>query len=321
MLLCSKTFSWRLSPPVPLPELRSVLKAHYGLEAKEILPLNIEHAPGSLAAKVETHSGQTFFLKFKREIAPGALAVASFLHSESFPVLAPLPSLHHELSVRADRFFLVLYPFLNAHPVDPRSLVPTQWQKLGQILHRIHETPLPGALLHTLPHASFVPWGEAFLVECSETYVRRGTSLRRLWETHERLLKDFFSFTWELGQAASLAAPALHLCHNDFHSDNILLDASSGDLTVIDWDNSLWGLRERDLLFIGPEHRPAFEVGYGPVHEVPEATRYVRADWLLQDLFDCFSRLLSPELSGREHVWLVETVADIIPRMSAFRKQ
>lgn len=307
--------------PVPLPELSRVLKAHYGLEANEIIPLNLEHAPGSLAAKVQTRSGQTFFLKFKREIAVGTLAVASILHSESVPVLAPIPSLTKELFVRNGRFFLVLYPFLDAHPVDQRSLTPTQWRKLGLILRRIHETSLPEALLDALPNASFVPWGEAFLVQCTETFVHREMSLRRLWETHEGLLKDFFSFTWQLGQAASLASPAFHLCHNDFHSDNILLDASSGALTIIDWDNSLWGLRERDLLFIGPEHRPAFEVGYGPVDEVPEAARYVHADWLLQDLLDCFSRLLSPELSQSDYAWLLQTVADIVPQMRAFLEE
>ena len=220
--------------------------------------------------------------------------------------------------MRVGDFFLVLYPFLNAHPVDHCSLTSAQWRDLGLSLRRIHETPLSEALLATIPHATFIPWGELFVSECEETFVHREQALWALWRTHRELLKRFYSFTRQLGQAASAAAPAFHLCHNDFHSDNVLLDQSNGDLIIIDWDNPMWGPRERDLLFIAPEDRPAFEVGYGPLEEIHEVARYVHADWLLQDLFDCFSRLLSPNLALLESAWALDTIATLVPRMRTF---
>ena len=301
--------------PVPLSELIHLLSTHYGIAATSIVPLALDHAPASLIALVETLSGQTFFLKFKREIVPGSLSIASLLYARSIPVLAPLPSLSHRLSVPVGDFFLVLYPFLNARPVDHRSLTPEQWRNLGLTLRRIHETPLSKVLLAAIPHATFIPWGELFLAECTEAFTHREQALQTLWQVHQDLLTNFFSFTQELGIAASLAAPTFHLCHNDFHSDNVLLNPASGDLTIIDWDNPMWGPRERDLLFIAPEDRPAFEVGYGPIEEVPEVARYVHADWLLQDLLDCFSRLLSPELSLLDRAWVLDSIATIVPRM------
>ena len=304
--------------PVPLPELIHLLSVHYGTDAKEIVPLALDHAPASLTALVKTNPGQTFFLKFKREIVPASLSIPSLLHARSIPVLAPVPTLSHKLSVQTGDFFLLLYPFLNARPVDHCSLTAAQWRDLGLSLRRIHETPLSAPLLAAIPHVTFVPWGELFVSECKEAFVHREEALWTLWRTHERLIQDFYSYTWQLGQAASLAAPAFHLCHNDFHSDNVLLDPSTGDLTIIDWDNPIWGPRERDLLFIAPEDRPAFEVGYGPLDEIPEVARYVHADWLSQDLLDCFSRFLSPELANLERAWALETIANIVPRMLAF---
>ena len=93
---------------------------------------------------------------------------------------------------------------------------------------------------------------------------------------------------------------------------------ATGDIIIIDWDNQVWGFRERDLLFIAPEHRLAFEVGYGPLNEMTEVGRYVHADWLLQDLLDCFSRLLSPELSSSERAWAVDCVGNTVPMMRTF---
>lgn len=307
--------------PIPLPELARLLSAHYGVDAKEILSLALDHAPTSLTARVETRSGKTFFLKFKREIFPGSLAVPSLLQTQSIPVLAPLPSLSHKLSVQAGDFFLLLYPFLNACAIDHRSLTPAQWRNLGLTLRRIHDTPVPEALLAVLPHVTFVPWGELFVSECRDAIVHREQALWALWQTHEDLLKSFYSFTWQLGQAARLAGPTFHLCHNDFHSGNVLLDLSTGDLTIVDWDGPVWGPRERDLLFIAPEDRPAFEVGYGPLDEITEVARYFHADWLLQDVLDCFSRLLSSELAPLERAWALDCIESIVPRMRSFLEQ
>ena len=307
--------------PIPLPELVQLLSAEYGIVAKEILPLALDHAPTSLTARVEALSGKTFFLKFKREIVPGSLAVPPLLRTRSIPVLAPLPSLSNELFVQRGEFFLLLYPFLNACAIDHRSLTPAQWRDLGLALRRIHDTPLPERLLAVLPQATFVPWGEFFVSECREAFVHREQALYLFWQTHEDLLKNFYSLTWQLGQAARLAGPTFHLCHNDFHSGNVLLDSSTGDLTIIDWDGAAWGPRERDLLFVGPEDRPAFAVGYGPLDEIPEVARYFHADWLLQDVLDCVSRLLSSELAPSERAWALDCIASIVPRMRSSLEQ
>lgn len=304
--------------PIPLPELVRLLSAHYGVDAKAIFPLALDHAPTSLAARVETYAGKTFFLKFKREIVPGSLTIPALLHAQSVPVLAPLPALTHDLFVQAGDFFLLLYPFLNASAVDYRSLTPAQWRDLGLALRRIHATPPPEALRAVLPHATFTPWGEHFIAECAEAFVHRGPDLQALWQTNQELLKDFYAFTWLSGHAARSAAPAFHLCHNDFHSGNVLLDSATGDLTIIDWDNPAWGPRERDLLFIAPDNRLAFEVGYGPLDEVPEVARYVHADWLLQDILDCFSRLLPPNLMSSERDWAIDCISSLAARMHTF---
>lgn len=307
--------------PIPLPELVHLLSAQYGIVATDIAPYVLDHAPVSLTAVVRSRSSETFFLKFKHEIVPGSLAVPALLQARSVSVLAPIPTLSHRLSAQAGSCFLLLYPFLNACPVDYHSLTTAQWRDLGSTLRQIHETPLPSTLLAALPHATFGPWGEHFFSECRETFVHRKQDLWALWQAHQDIVQVFFSVTRQFGQIASLAAPAFHLCHNDFHSDNVLLNPSTGDLTIIDWDNSIWGLRERDLLFIPPENRHAFELGYGPLKEMPEVARYVHADWLLQDLLDCFSRLRSPDLTLQERTWAVHCINRIVPKMRTLLEQ
>jgi spectinomycin phosphotransferase len=82
------------------------------------------------------------------------------------------------------------------------------------------------------------------------------------------------------------------LCHSDIHAGNLLL-TSDGDLYIVDWDNPILALKERDLMFIGggvagiwnkAREEALFYQGYGSSDINLIALTYYRYERIIQAL-------------------------------------
>jgi spectinomycin phosphotransferase len=81
-------------------------------------------------------------------------------------------------------------------------------------------------------------------------------------------------------------------CHGDLHAGNVLV-TDTKTLFIIDWDDPLLALKERDLMFIGggvggawnrPEESVAFYQGYGTAAVDGEAIAYYRCVRIVEDI-------------------------------------
>ena len=78
----------------------------------------------------------------------------------------------------------------------------------------------------------------------------------------------------------------------------------------------MWAPPEKDLIFIQPEYRSQFQLGYGPLHLNEPVMEYQTANWLLQDLFDCVDRILFKSATGaQEKQWALALTRSILLRM------
>ncbi len=123
------------------------------------------------------------------------------------------------------------------------------------------------------------------LIRCRTSWLPFGTSrqgeIRALVERADELAN-------QLREKPS----SLVLCHADLHTWNILLDAGER-LWLVDWDETILALKERDLMFViggigrglvSPRETACFLRGYGEAEIDPQALTYYRYAWAVQDM-------------------------------------
>ncbi|MCC7361912.1 MAG: phosphotransferase [Anaerolineales bacterium] len=291
----------REAAPLPAAELAAALAAGWGLAPAAVgdLPQGYDYAAS--VYRLSATDGGDYFLKVRTDpVNEGALAVPAYLHAQGLSeVLAPLPTLTGALwHPHAGRAYL-LYPFIEGASPLPSGAAADQWRRFGALLRRLHTTGLPPHLAALLPRETFTPVATARIAKLDaliamQTFaepVRGG--LVAAWQAHRAALLAVTARAEELGRRLRAAPPpALCLCHADPHWSNVLVDAA-GRLWLVDWDDLLLAVPERDLMFViggisgdwpAPADTAHFMQGYGPAAVDPLALAYYRADWAGQDI-------------------------------------
>jgi len=93
------------------------------------------------------------------------------------------------------------------------------------------------------------------------------------------------------------------LCHADIHTANILITQEQ-ELFIVDWDDTLFAPKERDLMFVLSEdtiharEEQLFFDGYGNVEINQLALAYYRYEWCVQEIGDFGRRVFLTKDSG-----------------------
>lgn len=290
-------------PPVDLPDeaLRAGLRTNYGLAVTDLTFLPLGHDSSAWVYRVRTADNTTYFLKVRTRLtnAP-SLLVPRYLREQGVAqVIAPLPTITQTLWAEVDGYAIILYPFVAGTTGKDQGMAPRQWVAYGALLRRIHATALAPDLVQLMPRETYVPAGAGLVRELEAQLGGRtvadpaAQALATFW--HERWddIHRLVARAEELGRRLAQRAPACVLCHADFHTANVLLDAG-GQVWIVDWDDTVLAPKERDLMFVlgggisralvGPRAEELFVQGYGATTVDALALAYYRYAWAVSDI-------------------------------------
>lgn len=290
-------------PPLDLPDdtLRAGLRTHYGLAVADLTFLPLGHDSAAWVYRVQAADGVPYFLKVRQRVTnPSSLLVPRYLHDHGVAqVIAPLPTTTQTMWATVDGYALILYPFVAGATGKDQGMAPPQWITYGAMLRQVHATAVAPELAQAMRRETFVPDG-ASMVRDLEAHIGErnfdepaAREIAMFWRQRREDIHTLVARAEELGRRLAQAAPPFVLCHADIHTANVLLDAS-GEIWIVDWDETVLAPRERDLMFVlgggisralvGPDDEEVFLRGYGAVTADPLALSYYRYAWAVSDI-------------------------------------
>lgn len=307
--------------PVDDQQIMSCLALEYGLRDAHLTFLPISYAGETWVFHAETARG-VFFLKLKRRLHEAGVAVSKLLLELGIPVITPIQAKNKQLWARLEDFSLLVFPFVEGHPIDPTTLDDSSWRTLGAIMRGVHNAPVPQALLGSLNKELFSPYGQESFSKIESTLasgIHTLSPVQRefadLWMKSQGLVEGYFALVQEKGQEAFLSSPSWCLCHGDLQPGNIL-QSGPNKLLLIDWDCPVWAPPERDLMFIDAQYRSRFEAGYGRIETNKHVADYLSANWLLQEILDYAERILfSAYVDDKERRSALDAMSALIAKI------
>lgn len=273
----------------------------------EFLPLGADQ--NTAVYRVTAAGGRAYFCKLRKgDFNDVSVRLPRLLVEQGVaPVIDPLDARSGSPVARLEAYHVILYPFIagsDGYDVSPQG---RQWSVLGRALRGTHAARVPPELSARIRRDDFSPaWREvtrAFLDQSlSATFAdpltarlmaflnsRRETILRLLRRA-DRLSRDLQS-----------RSPELCLCHGDIHPGNWLI-CPGGEIYIVDWDDPIFSLPERDLMFFRglpgrEEEEKWFMEGYGPAPVDWRALAYYRSERIIVDIAE-FCRLILDPSSG-----------------------
>lgn len=267
--------------------------------ALTFLPIGADSA--TWVYRLESNKSETYFVKLRSSggFSVPSLSVPFALREQGVShVAAPLATAEGALSVQIDGFVLTVYPFIEGRVAADAGLSPAQWRAFGALARQIHDSRPGPEVLQMVPCERFVP-SRRQLIENLQTAAGRRTfdndeqrEFAAFWREQRDVIETVVERADELGSELRKMSGAFVLCHADMHTWNVLVDGD-GDLWLVDWDEVILALRERDLMFViggiggdgvGPEQTDLFLEGYGDVEIDGRALVYYRYAWAVQDI-------------------------------------
>lgn len=298
----------REPPKIADAEIGAVLRERYNVAATKLSFLPLGNDSASFVYRIDAIDGAAFLLKVRAGsgFESASLAVPRFLCDSGVPkIVAPLPAATRELWTDVKGYALSLWPFIEGRRGGEGGLSHEQWRTLGATAEQIHESRLPPDLERVVPCEPFVPSRRSLIEELD--HLVGGASLsdrwQREWAAFWRSRSDVIHTVVRradaLGKRLRRTSNALVLCHADLHPWNVLVDAE-WQLWLIDWDETILALKERDLMFVvggiggdsvTEESAACFMEGYGSDRIDSTALAYYRYAWAVQDIAACGERV------------------------------
>src|SRR5262249_371046 len=150
--------------------------------------------------------------------------------------------------------------------------------------------------------AEYARWVHAFETQHLEQRLAGSESSRALcasWMAHQSTIHAGLTTLEKLAEVLKARSFPYVICHADLHAANLICDAT-GHVFVIDWDEVMLALKERDFIFVRGPQADAFFQGYGQAEIDWVALTYYRWERVVQDLIEdtqhvCFRDDLAEE--------------------------
>ena len=298
-------------PNIQDEKIIAALHEYYSIQAREIEFLPIGNDASAFTYRVEATNGDLYFLKLKRNLSNLAgLFVPRFLSDHEIEqVVAPLPTKTQRLIVEIEEFSLILYPFITANEAMKVGMTDAQWTEFGSTLKRIHSTELPVDVAQFVGRETFIPkWSSPAKIFHKQVNTRNyddpyQKELATFWKENNETIQTLIGRSELIGKRLQQADLEFVLCHADIHIANILITQEQ-ELFIVDWDDTLFAPKERDLMFVLSEDRihtreeQMFFEGYEEVKIDQLALAYYRYEWCVQEIGDFGDRVFLTEDIG-----------------------
>ena len=291
-------------PDIKDEEIINALSENYLIQASHIEFLPIGNDASAFAYRVEAKNGDIYFLKLKRNLSNLAgLFVPRFLNEHEIErVVAPLPTKTQRLIVDIGEFSLILYPFITANEAMKVGMSEAQWTEFGSTLKQIHSTVLPVDVAQFVGRETFIPkWSKPAKIFHEQVNTRNfddpyQKEIATFWKENNETIQILIERAELIGKRLQQTDLEFVLCHADIHTANILLTQNQ-DMFIVDWDDTLFAPKERDLMFVIGEYtihtreEQMFFNGYGNVKINQLALAYYRYEWCVQEIGDFGERV------------------------------
>ncbi len=274
------------------------LQEGYGLTVTGIEYLPLGYDAHAKVYRIQANRDFYFLKVIKGSIDERSILIPHYLKEQGIDqVIPPLPTNSQELWIKLNGYTLMLSPFIEGTSGWDTGLSDRQWVAFGAVLKQIHSLQLPAELSQCIPQETFVPdpkWSS--IVKQLHAAVRdRGYTnpyerqLATFWIEHYNEIGTILYRAEQLGSRLKDKSLEFVLCHADIHTANLLL-GDHGELYIVDWDQTVFAPRERDLMFVtvgGFVTEEKFEAlffqGYGKTEIDPLAMAYYRYARLVED--------------------------------------
>ena len=291
-------------PDISDEKIISVLREFYAFPVTGVEFLPIGNDASAWAYRVDTEDQNTYFLKIRKTISNQAgFLIPRFLRDHGIEqVLAPLSANQQELWISIEGFFFILYPFINGKEAMNVGMSDSDWKKLGSTLKQIHHIEVPSDLSRYVGRETFIPKWSGLAKELHKQVNTRDfddpyqEELAAFWKENNETIQILIEQVERIGKQLQQADLEFVLCHADIHTANILL-TSDQNMFIVDWDDTLYAPKERDLMFVLSEgttytkEEQMFFEGYGKVRINPLALGYYRYEWCVQEIGDFGNRV------------------------------
>lgn len=276
------------------------LRVQYGMPGAVVSFLPLGNDSATSVYRVEALDGSAYFLKARGRgrFSARSLEITNYLRSQGLAhLLAPIMTTAGDLLVDIGDYTLSLYPYIQGMVGADAEMSDQHWRDLGGLVGRVHACELPPRVQQLLPRECFIP-GQWEVLSRLQTVIGQ-SELRSSWErefaafwkSKRKVIDLVLQRTAALGNRLREADAPLVLCHADMHVWNVLIDDTQ-QLWLVDWDETVLALKERDLMFVvggignrlDPRATECFLQGYGECIVDPVALAYYRYAWAAQDM-------------------------------------
>ena len=288
-------------PDFPDTLILDFLLAEYALQAVQFdfLPLGADQ--NTAVYRLHSSTQAVYFVKLRRgNFEEIAVTLPEYMHAQGIrEIIAPLPAQKGKLWGELGAFKVILYPFVEGTNGYEARLSESQWIRFGKALKAIHTLRVPEAIRGQIQRETYPPAARQSVRKILEK-IEHGAFEDPIAAQAAAFLQSNASVILDLLMRADSLAAVLQtcseefiVCHSDLHAGNLLVDADD-NLYIVDWDNPILALKERDLMFVGgaqfgadrtpQEEQALFYGSYGPIQLNPTALAYYRYERILQDI-------------------------------------
>ena len=231
-----------------------------------------------------------------------SVRLPQYLSDHGVPHLIPVMEARTGEWADLEPFTVTVSPFITGKSGYEVPLTTRNWRDFGAALKRLHTLDVPPELRKRLRRETygagareqlkaFLSRLEDFDTDSIDTDSIAGR-LAAFMREKQLQVSDLVSHAERCAEILRARAPEFVVCHADLHAGNLLI--SGGGFYIVDWDDPILALKERDLMFVGggqgfagytpQEEEKLFYEGYGSADIDASALAYYRFERIVQDL-------------------------------------
>jgi len=305
-------------PNIPDELILSRLQEEYEIYVSE-LKFFLSGDSNTAAYYLMAGDGTKYFLKLRKGFDEIIVTVPLFLKSQDIEnIIVPYETTSKQYWADFGEYKIILYPFVEGKNGFEMELSDQHKRSLGIALKGIHSTQLPPTLKRLIPKETLsAQWRErvkSFPARAEEISLQDplAAKLAAFIKSKQNEINHLIERAEGLASELQAKSLKLVLCHSDIHGRNILI-TENDKLYIVDWDNPILTLKERDLMFIGggiddiwksERDQAVFYEGYGKTKIDLSALAYYRYERVIQDLADYGEQVLSDKgMANREQFY------------------
>ncbi len=304
-------------PNLPDEKISACMQVEYGLAVTQVTFLPLGADTRTAVFRIISRDKPPYFLKLRRgKWQETAVTLPKFLYDSGITqIIPPLPTKTGRLWGSLDDYKTILYPFIEGDDGYAVDLAPHHWIELGTALKRLHTLDVPPAIRSGIRQETYSSAGreavKQFLtVSETETYTDPvAIELAAFLQAKRAAVLDLVARAERLAAALKTEPQDWVVCHFDLHAGNLHI-GKDGVLYIVDWDEPILALKERDLMYIGggllasglsPQAEEArFYSAYGSVELNETALAYYRYERIIQDIMEYCKELLLSDEGGED---------------------